>query len=382
MLFMTGIMGTRLLIPIISTQLGASVAHIGFIVSIFSLLSLIFAIPIGRWIDQYGIRTPLLISAFISFFSLLIPFLMTNLFGIYLSQIIGGLCQTVFVLSAQSYVGSSSNSIKREHNIAIFSLGVAAGSFVGPLLGGALSDYIGYVEAFALLGFFCLASACFIPLLTFPPTKSEVEVRQDIELLRGNQTLELLKISNLRKAFLISSLVLLARDIYIAYFPLLAYQMGISATSIGVIVALHTGAGVLVRIFMSRLVVKFGKSEVIVFSIFVAGLLYILIPVTESIIWWGMLSFLLGIGLGIGQPLSISSTIYFSPKNRTGEALGLRLSFNRLTQVLAPVLFGGIAGLLSIASIFWIIGLLLMVGSPKTYINYKEAELTKKKYFN
>ncbi|MFC0557602.1 hypothetical protein ACFFH4_00860 [Halalkalibacter alkalisediminis] len=52
----------------------------------------------------------------------------------------------------------------------------------------------------------------------------------------------------------------------------------------------------------------------------------------------GLLSFILGLSLGMGAPLSISRTITTLPKNRVGEGLGLRLSLNRLTQVVFPVL--------------------------------------------
>jgi MFS family permease len=93
-----------------------------------------------------------------------------------------------------------------------------------------------------------------------------------------------------------------------------------------------------------------------------------MIPFSEQVAFWMILSFLLGIGLGIGQPLSISTTITYSPEHRIAEVLGLRLSFNRLTQVLAPLILGGLSGIIGIHAVFWLIGAILIYGSKKTYI--------------
>ncbi|CAM5186084.1 hypothetical protein UACE39S_04424 [Ureibacillus acetophenoni] len=67
----------------------------------------------------------------------------------------------------------------------------------------------------------------------------------------------------------------------------------------------------------------------------------------------------------LGQPLSISATIQYLPKHRVGEGLGLRLSANRLTQLLSPLLVGGIAELVSMKGIFYLVGFILCVGSGK-----------------
>lgn len=88
-----------------------------------------------------------------------------------------------------------------------------------------------------------------------------------------------------------------------------------------------------------------------------------------------VLSFILGMGLGIGQPLSISTTILSLPKNRVGEGLGLRLSVNRLTQVVGPITFGAVANLLGYSAVFWIVGGVIFFGSFKTKIKIDSEAL-------
>ncbi|WP_312889084.1 MFS transporter [Desertibacillus haloalkaliphilus] len=108
---------------------------------------------------------------------------------------------------------------------------------------------------------------------------------------------------------------------------------------------------------------KYSRSIVITYSILSAGVIFILTPLLSNVFLLGIVSFILGLSLGIGQPLSISITINSLPKERVGEGLGLRLSINKLTQVLMPVLLGGVSAVGGMASVFYISGLLIMSAS-------------------
>ena len=363
---MAGVTGTRPLVPLLADQYGASVGHIGVIVSTFSFLPLLLVIQMGVWIDHHGTKKPLVVSSLLCSASLMLLFLMPSLAGLYISQILAGFAQTLFVLSAQTFVGSTSQPSQRVKNVATFSLGVGAGSFIGPAMGGFSSDLIGYTSSFLLLGAFSLIAALIAVFIR--ESQQGIQTVGQQEVFNKEATFLLMKNRDLRKVFLISSLILLAKDMYVAYFPLLANNSGLSGSMIGIIVSMHTIAGVLIRWYLPQLTERFGKSEVIVVSILSGGIIYLMIPFTDQVVLWGILSFLLGIGLGIGQPLSISTTITYSPENRIAEVLGLRLSFNRLTQVFAPLMLGGLTGIIGINAVFWLIGGILIYGSKKTYI--------------
>ncbi|TFJ89934.1 MFS transporter [Lentibacillus salicampi] len=75
-----------------------------------------------------------------------------------------------------------------------------------------------------------------------------------------------------------------------------------------------------------------------------------------------VLSFVLGIGLGIGQPLSIATTVESLPNNKIGEGLGLRLTINRLTQLLTPISMGGVATIVGFGGVFYSTGAIVVVG--------------------
>jgi MFS family permease len=66
-----------------------------------------------------------------------------------------------------------------------------------------------------------------------------------------------------------------------------------------------------------------------------------------------LVAFLLGLGLGSAQPLTIMLTYQHAPEGRSGEALGMRLTVNKITQIAIPVVFGGIGALFGLAPVFW-----------------------------
>ncbi len=369
--FMVGMVGTRPLIPIFAHELGATPFEIGIVVSMFPFLSLLFAVQIGKIVDRIGSKKPIILSSIIGSLSLVLPLFSSQLIGIILSQLIAGIANTFFVVSAQSYAGHSSSPIKREENILKFSIGAAIGSFVGPLLGGFLADQLTSAYAFLLLGMIGLFAA----LLSFSLTPFTIEKREKQPLGKFSTTFQLLKIRNVRRAFLISSLVLLGKDMFTAYFPLLGLHIGLSSTSIGMIVSINALAGIFIRWFMPQLIDVLGKRRVIVLSVVCSGGLFLFIPLFNHIVLLSFLSFLLGMGLGIGQPLSISTTLNSLPRERVAEGLGFRLTSNRLTQTVAPFAFGVVAQLFGLASVFFVTGAIVLLGSTKSTIDEQELKM-------
>lgn len=365
--FMIGMMGTRPLVPIFTNELGASSVQIGIVVSMFPFLSLLFAVRIGKIVDRIGSKTPIMLSAVIGSLALMVPLFSVHLFGVILSQLVAGIANTMFVVSAQSYAGYSSSPQEREKNILKFSIGAAIGSFVGPLVGGLLADIFSTVFAFFILSIVGLVSIVFASSLTLYAIEEKQKRQKPIGSIFT--TFYLLKIKNVRRAFLISSLVLLGKDMFAAYFPLLGLQFGLSSTSIGIIVSINALAGIFIRMFMPQLLDMLGRTNVILLSIVSSGLLFVFIPLSHNVVWLVVLSFLLGIGLGIGQPLSISVTLQSLPMDRVAEGLGFRLTSNRLTQTIAPFAFGIVAQSFGMISVFLVTGAIILLGSIKSKID-------------
>jgi len=355
-MFMVSIAGSRPLIPLYAHELGASHAEIGVIVALFSLLPLFLSIQSGKIIDLIGVKGPLIVSFLFGVFSMVILSICHNLTGVYLSQIFAGLAQLVFVLSMQAYSGQFPKSKLREYYITVFSIAVAAGSFAGPLLSGFLTDSIGYSYAFLTLSFVLVGM---LPLSLFFSGKSVMSIQDKRDEANSFQ---LLRIPDLRKAVLVSSIGLLAKDMYIAFFPLLAAENGLPASTIGVIIAVNAGAGMFIRSFLPWISQHLKRDVIITISILASGAIYILNPLSNHVLWLSILSIILGFCTGICQPLSIFATIIALPKERVAEGLGLRLTFNKLTQIVGPLSLGSLSSAIGMPGIFYVCGVIILMG--------------------
>lgn len=366
-LFMGGVWGTRPLVSLYSNELGASLFLIGVLVGLFSLLPLLLSIKVGRWVDAVGTRIPMVLSCLFGSAALIVPFIYAGIGGIIISQLFVGLTSTMFVLTAQSFSANvSDDRLIREKSVALFSIGMSLGNLIGPFLGGITADVFGYPASFLILGTMSLMA---FPLIMYFDKVKVVASEKSHNLL---STLKLLGSSNFRIAMWISVLVLFAREAYIAFFPLLADAQGVSATNIGLMIALTSFSGILIRLYLPQLVKMFTRNKVMFWSLIVSGSLYVLIPFMGNIVLLFVVAALMGIGIGIGAPVAISISIDQLPKDRVGEGIGLRLTITRVAQLSIPVVLGSLTGLVGLAGIFYVGGITILLGSLKTKITGEE----------
>ncbi|HWL26445.1 MAG TPA: MFS transporter [Ureibacillus sp.] len=358
--FMLGITGTRPLVSLLSQKLGANLIEIGFITAIFSFLPFFLAIRVGKYIDHHGYKIIILVSSLFSFLGLIFPLIIPNIIGIYISQVITGVTYTIFAVAGQAMAGANVNEKNnRDSNVMKFSLGMALGSFLGPFIGGFFAEEWGYLNAFLALSI----SSLFAMLLSLLIVEVGGKAAQGHVHQKIGNTIGLLKESIFRKIMLIGVLILFGKDIYTSFFPLLGVEFGLSNSLIGMIISINALAGILIRWSLPSLLNRFSRTNIIIGSILLAGICMLILPFYGNWVVLTVFSFVLGIGLGIGQPLSISATIQYLPKHRVGEGLGLRLSANRLTQLLSPLVIGGIAELVSMKGVFYLVGVVLCIGS-------------------
>ncbi|WP_409304738.1 MFS transporter [Peribacillus sp. SCS-155] len=353
---------TRPLLPLYASQLGASTMEVGTLTAVYAFFPLLLAIHAGKIADRMGDRLPILLGMLFATLGFMIPFFFHSIVSLYVSQIIVGVSHIFIIISLQNVLGNISTNGNRDHYFGIFSMVVAISQFVGPIIGGYLAEYTTYSFAFfaaAIIGIVPIVFAVWIPVIT--------EKSLAGPLPEAGSALQLLKIPVLRKALAGSALVLYSKDIFVAYFPLYAASLHISDSKIGWIIALQGLAMVPVRFFLARLTAWMGRERLLLISILAAGIAFAIIPFTSNILLLMFLSVLMGAGLGCGQPLSMTTIYNASPQSKTGEVLGLRLATNRISQLMAPILFGIIGSGAGLLSVFLVSGAFLVGGAFLTH---------------
>jgi len=158
-----------------------------------------------------------------------------------------------------------------------------------------------------------------------------------------------------------SGVALTGIELFSFYLPIYGRSIGLSPATIGLILSSYAVAGFLVRAVMHRLAQRYTEVGVLTASLFLAALAYFAVPGLGSGGLLAVAAFTLGLALGSAQPLTIILTYNYAPAGRSGEALGMRIMANKVTQIAVPLAFGGFGAAMGAAPVFIATGAFLLV---------------------
>ena len=352
-----GFKGVRFLNTLYALELGASPFAVGVLLAMYALFPLLFAVSVGKLADRYGVRVPLLAGMAAMTLGVLLPFLAPSLPLLFIAAAVVGLGFIFVQVSMQSLVGSLGSGPARTRNFNIYALAVATTDLIGPVVAGFSIDHLGHVPTYLVIGALNVAAVIGLSLLfTRIPA-----IGHDGERPAQRMT-DLVRDPALRRTFIASAVVMTGIDLYQLYMPLYGHSAGLSASTIGMVLGAFAAAAFVVRAMIPGLVRRFGEEKTLLYSLYIAAGTFVLIPFFRHAVVLGAISFLLGMGLGLGQPLSTILTYNHSPAGRAGEALGLRIAVNNLMHVAVPVVFGAVGAAFGLSPVFWMSSLLLAAG--------------------
>ncbi|MGH8666379.1 MAG: MFS transporter, partial [Burkholderiales bacterium] len=259
-------------------------------------------------------------------------------------------------VSLQNLAASIGGAEKRAANLTTFSLGQALAGLLGPVVIGIAIDHVGHRYSYLVLsGLTLLPLAALAMLRNRLPAGGGAKKRAS-----GRNTTDLLRAPPLRRALITGAMVFVAADLLNFYMPIYGHAIGLSASMIGIILGAHSAAAFVVRLVMPRLVKIASEDRLMTWCLVASGAIYVLFPLFEQAWILALVAFLLGLALGCGQPLSMILIHERAPDGRTGEALGWRVSINKMVQIGVPLLFGYLGTALGLVSVFWTNAVLLL----------------------
>ena len=350
--------GSRVTAALHALHLQATPLAVGVLMSLYALLPMVFGVAAGRLIDRIGAARPMAWSSAALAAGLLLPFAWPSLPALFLAATAIGTAFMVYHIALNNVVGAIGAPADRPRNFAWLALGFSTGGFCGPLLAGFSIDGVGYRLAFLLLAAFpAMACALLIAKRRALPsrggTQAQAAERNVMDLLRQPQ---------LRAAFLASGLLAMGWDLYTFVVPIHGSRIGLSASTIGVIMGSFAAATFAVRVAMPVLVRHVKEWPVIGAALAISGAAYSLFPFVTSVPLLMALSFVLGIGLGCSQPMIMSLLYAASPTGREGEVIGLRSMLLNLSHTVLPLVFGAVGSALGMGPVFWSMSACLLSG--------------------
>jgi MFS family permease len=351
--------GTRVSLTLSGLHLESSTFEIGLLLSMYSLLPMLLAIPGGRWIDRTGARWPMVLGTAVIACGVLLPFVWLSMPALMVTSVLAGLGFLPFHLGLQKLVSELGGPEERRHNLSLMAIGFSVSAFLGPTSAGFLIDGLGHRFAFGCLAVLPLGALWWLRTLGDRLPDGRIALPDPTQSLHIR---DLLATPELRRLYVVVALISSAWDVHQFLVPLYGARIGLSASGIGLILGAFAIATMVVRMVVPLFLMDVSEWRAILVAMAIAGGVYAVYPWFTSLEALLALSFLLGLGLGVSQPMTLSILARSAPASRLGEATGLRLMLVNGTQTVLPTAFGALGGAFGIGALFWGMAALLGAG--------------------
>jgi MFS family permease len=330
--------------------IGAGAREIGLVTAAFALLPLFLAIPLGRAADRRRAPFVTIGCATQVVACVLLAWARTPLSLAGASALLG-LGHLGVALGVQEVIARDSDDRHHDRNFGLLTAGVSFGQLVGPLAGGFIVERGARLPATSVA---MLVAAVVVLVATGLAAASERgrPARTSVPGSRRGSVRAILATPGVPSGIFASIAVLSAADIFTAYMPVIGEERGIAPGVVGLLLALRAGASMASRIGIGRIVARFGRLRLITLSASVAALALGAVAFVHDVVLLGVVSLCAGVGLGFGQPLSMTLIVQLVPATARATALAIRLTGNRVGQVVAPAAAGLIAGRTGAGAVF------------------------------
>jgi predicted MFS family arabinose efflux permease len=348
--------GSKVAVSLYALELDAGAAAVGVLAALFAVFPLLLAVHAGRISDRFGVRLPIVLGSLVMGASLALPLVTQGIALLFLCPALIGLGHIFFHVSIHNLVGSLGAEAERTRNFSTFALGSSIAAFIGPSLAGFAIEFAGFRPAFAILALVAVLPA--VVVLAHRRIIPPVIQHQAEEQTKS--AFDLLAIPALRRTLIMSGVTLTGIELFSFYLPIYGRAIGLAPSVIGLILSSYAVAGFIVRAFMHRLAQRYTEVGVLTGSLFLAALAYFAVPGLADGALLAAAAFALGLALGSAQPLTIILTYNHAPAGRSGEALGMRIMANKVTQIAVPLAFGGFGAALGAVPVFLATGVFLL----------------------
>lgn len=358
--------GVRLMAGYQAIAQGAGPVLLAALTTIFALPALVAAVPAGRLTDRFGGSIVSLIGALIGVVGVAGMIFLPGLPALIACCAVVGLGNLGSMVGQQTFVAHQSRGGPSEGGFGFLSATASAGQAVGPPLATVVATMLVMdpSKPDTALGFVVCAvlTAMGVPFFWMMRRVENRIVPSRTEVGSAEKTSQLSMARNVWRALAVSGLVLVTIDLLYTFMPLWAQYRGVSANIIGLLLALRAGISMFSRLGLGRMVAKWGRMRLIVSATLMASVGLLILPFAG--VGWAIVSMLLlGVGLGIPQPLTMAWAVASTHERQHGMVLGLRLSANRLALIIVPLGIGALAVPLGAMSVFYVNSGLMLVSA-------------------
>lgn len=340
-----------------TVELGAESSVVGAVGATFALAPLLFAIPMGRWVDRGRAGFALFLGAVVSTVTTIALLFINSIPLLMLAMPMLGIGHLLTMVGGQTLIGNRSADSKLEKNFGLLTFYASLGQAIGPFTGGILAE-TGTVKvdtnsAIAFAGVLFI----FAVLTTIPLARGTKAEAAKVVGNAPGKVRAVLATPNFKSAIFVASAITAVIDVVLIFLPLLGRELGLSTTEVGTLLAIRSLSSMLVRLVLGQLTSRFGMKWTLIGGSVVTMLSCVAIAVLTD--FWALMIVMVisGFAMGIGQPATMAWVSRISAAETRGLAISIRLTANRFGQVAVPTIAGVVAGG-GVGAVFYMLAIL------------------------
>ncbi|GAB4546058.1 MAG: MFS transporter [Anaerolineae bacterium] len=270
-------------------------------------------------------------------------------------------------------------AVPRRHTgyaMGLLQVGMGAGLAVGPLIGGAVADAIGYYAAFYLTSALLLVAGV---LVTFGVKEhfSPAEAGAGLALGFVAEWRHILSAPGVVVTYALRFMSQLGRNMLLPVAPLFVQLLMADTGQVNTFTGLVVGAGSLSAtvsgVYLGRLGDRAGHRRILIFSALLAALFYL--PHSLVTTGWQLLVLqaLVGVFLGGMVPAISALLARYTQAGEEGAAYGLDNSITSAARAVAPLLGAGIAVRLGLRATFVVTAVIYLIAGGVAALTLESA---------
>ncbi|HEY7657637.1 MAG TPA: MFS transporter [Burkholderiales bacterium] len=350
--------GCRVIISLTAIHHGATPFTVGVVMSLLTVIAMLFAVRWGRWVDRVGVRGPMLAGAAGIFAAMALAWAVPRLETLFVASPLAGTGFFLFHIAAGQAAAVIGRPQDRVRNFGLLALAYSTSGFLGPVLAGFAIDGIGHRSAMLALSVAALAT-----IIGLAVGRADVPRHAAAAAApQGERRIaDLLRIPGFRLVFVVSGALSMTWDLFAFVIPIHGSQIGLTASTIGVILGAFGAAVFVVRLMLPLVAHRLDEWRVLIAAMLLSGSTLLVFPLVDGVPLLMALAFILGVGLGGTQPLIMALLYEKAPAGRGAEVLSVRTWLINFSQTSAPLASGALGAALGMLPVYWAMGVTLLV---------------------
>ena len=361
--------GGRLIGSLYILGAGYAEALVGVFMALFSVIPVVTALRIGRWVDSAGPERAMRVGVAVLLIGAWLPVIYLSLPTLLATGVMIGFGFNVISMAGQHTVGhlvADATPAERLANFGWYALGHATSSVLGPFIAGVLIDVASVRVAFAATAVGACVSAWLIAtkirglprarLVTTgidPVAAAVLDPDEVAETQKTPHVRDLLRTPEMRRIYWVNCLTSASWDLFIVMLPVLGHRLGYSASAIGMVSSFFALGTLAARASMPWLSRRFSEWQILRAAMVIITLVFVAFPWMTIAPLLMAAAFVYGCAVGTSQPNMLSLLHTHAPPGRGGEAVGLRSMFGNACSVTIPLAFGAALSAVSISTLLF-----------------------------